>query len=300
MKKILPILLLMLISFSISKAQSYNPFPAAKGFWKEQSGNITCLNSDMTSDICNTFQYILDGDTLIDSVNYKKIFKSGMNNGGGYFDIGFIGGLKDDTINKKVYYYNAEDDTEYLLYDFNLNQGDTFHADYFNSGMGSSNIIIGTIDSVSVSSKHAKRFQLLNAGWGSEIYLIEGIGTTMGLITPVYSYFESHNELLCFKNNDTIVFFNELVFASEQCDLISGIENNEENGAFAFPNPANSAIKINGKKTAFVRILNVFGQTLVESKEPIILLHELPKGLYFLNHWDNKGKHFKTEKLFIE
>ncbi len=296
MKNLFFLSLFLFISLS-DYAQTYNPFPKTNGYWKEQYGSVLCLDPWWTSDICITFQYILEGDTLINTNNYKKNFRSGRAlENGNYFDDGYVGGLRDDTINKMVYYLEKDSANEVLLYDFNLNTGDvfnqTFYYENFN-GYGSEDTFhIGVIDSILLDTHYAKRFHLLGAGDGN-VYLIEGVGTTMGLFTNVYGYFEEHNDLLCFRNNDTIEY-------GGQCDFISGIEEVEERKISFFPNPVKSELTVSGYSPTLLKLCNTLGQIVAEvSKSNKLYVGNLPQGLYVLQVFDEKGQQVKTEKVIV-
>ncbi|MBA3705515.1 MAG: T9SS type A sorting domain-containing protein [Bacteroidetes bacterium] len=62
------------------------------------------------------------GDTIFNGIHYSKCY-SAMG----------LGGIRNDTLNKKVYLYSTGTGTEKLLYDFNMAVGDTV---YSNSGFG--------------------------------------------------------------------------------------------------------------------------------------------------------------------
>ena len=55
----------------------------------------------------------LNGDTVINSLNYKKIFENSL----------YAGALRED--NKIIYFIPGNSLTEYLLYNFNLTVGDS-------------------------------------------------------------------------------------------------------------------------------------------------------------------------------
>lgn len=70
---------------------------------------------------CQTDVYFTDGDTIVDGNNYKIL------DGYHYISRTFL--LREDVPNKKIYLKIATTgfNEEFLLYDFSLNQGDTFY-----------------------------------------------------------------------------------------------------------------------------------------------------------------------------
>ena len=72
-------------------------------------------------------KYYLDGDTIFDGKQYRRL----MHQGGLCEGPSFFGGLRQSNDGMQVYWYNVEDrvfersNREYLLYDFSANIGDT-------------------------------------------------------------------------------------------------------------------------------------------------------------------------------
>ncbi len=126
MKKIKDIILILsiLISYSI-QAQQYYPFPENNAFWLVSWG---------TPSESSDYHYELTGDTLIGLFNYHKLESAGNTyysfdpNNPQFYNNGYVGAYRNDTLTKKVYYFPKDSINESLLYDFNMVTGDTIQG----------------------------------------------------------------------------------------------------------------------------------------------------------------------------
>jgi hypothetical protein len=98
----------------ITKAfsQSYIPFVSEEKLWTE-------ANSGCNPNFITVQSYVMRGDTLIDTLVFKKVCD--LNNA-------IILLVYEDTTQRKVYFRYPYDNTSFLLYDFNLQIGDTLPA----------------------------------------------------------------------------------------------------------------------------------------------------------------------------
>lgn len=120
MKTKLLIVALVLIFFNcFSQTNLYHPFP-------DNMIVYVLTSTDLATYPPTTYgqaRMEIFGDTVITGVHYSKCYSDG----------GVINGIRNDTINKKVYLYSADTGSEKLLYDFNLSIGDTV---FRNEGFG--------------------------------------------------------------------------------------------------------------------------------------------------------------------
>lgn len=185
-------LLILFFSSSLLEAQTYVPFPTDSAKWKVtyHSAASQCLYT------VAEFQYIMNGDTVIGTTTYKKLYDSGVYYGSCTpMSFGSINLIYEDSA-KHIFmrYFNTNTDT--LLYDFNLNVGDTVKGLL----VGNCNpTIVTSIDSILIHSSYRKRFNYSNQSYpciamGS---IIEGIGGTQGLLEPIFDG-ESWFVLDCF------------------------------------------------------------------------------------------------------
>jgi hypothetical protein len=200
-------ILFVFISFQISVAQDYVPFPDSNAIWTSYRIDVTCGDPLY---ICYFDQFTLTGDTIIGTYSYNKIVR------GGSISNNYFGGIRNDIPEKKVYFLKAYTDIDTLLYDFNINIGDTVPVSYTNSNVYPAPWTVISIDSIFANGQYRKRFNISNTGW--ETSLIEGIGSVGGLFEE-YFYPEGSSTLLCFFQNDSNVY-PEGNINMEMCHLV--------------------------------------------------------------------------------
>ena len=126
--------LIVLLAFTIAHGQTniYHSFPDSTIWRVDYRTNNPFQHPYIVNEY---FQYYIKGDTLINSLVYKKIFKS-------YDSVEvvlwqlptnppistlpyYVGALRDDAISNKVFFVLPNATADSLLYDYNLNVGDT-------------------------------------------------------------------------------------------------------------------------------------------------------------------------------
>jgi hypothetical protein len=108
-------------------SQDYYPLPFEGGVWQEDYSYAApnFVSGELTL-------YYFDGDSIIGVDLYKKVYKEGnyisMSSMGTItedFPKTYFGGMRQDTVAKRVYYIGPDSLSEELLYDFDLSVGDT-------------------------------------------------------------------------------------------------------------------------------------------------------------------------------
>ncbi len=211
------ILFFLVLYSSVSNAQEYFPLVDTASVWMEAYSYNGAGYPEGEIE-----QYYISGDTIVNGTEYKKLHYSTQNfyYFGDLFEIGVNYSniyyhnyprhlIRENIEEKKVYYlaYTPYDSTEILLYDFSLNVGDTLTY-----GMQWQLNFVYDIDSVLIGSSYRKRFQI--ASFEEPIYpyvsVIEGIGSTFGLIAAIVTPFETGEYLICFTNDgETTVNFGD-------------------------------------------------------------------------------------------
>lgn len=236
-KKYLILIIFTLAAYSIwSQGYEYIPFPDSNCIWSEKYTAPMYPGEPPTFYIYALF----NDDTTINSIQYHKLYilydsvivKS---------KAAYIGAIREDST-RKIYYkgdhifWQIDDEllnenNEVLLYDFSVNVGDTIRNVKFAAPQGP--LVVSEIDTVELN--HGRRrviyFQDHYNGW------IEGIGTDMGLLSPGdYPTNGTHNELICFRKNDTLVYLNSDF--SGCYNFPSSISDNQSVNNFGiYPNP---------------------------------------------------------------
>jgi len=212
-----------------------------------------------------------EGDTFIDLFTYKKVFRSTDEFQNNWAPYGFIR----ETLDEKIF-YRTNISQEFLLYDFGLNINDVIETigicGYANSeNLSPIKFKVSQIDSLQFGTEIKKRFHM-NPIFENDTstiptdYWIEGIGSTSGifhweaLLVGGDSY-----ELLCFKNNDSLIYQNP---SYNSCYYITDLEkNNNEYFIDIYPNPVKNKLKIKIKnldlnKIFRLEIFDIFGNKI--------------------------------------
>jgi hypothetical protein len=185
MKKLSFILIVILTITSI-KGQNYINFPTSNTVW-----NYMCSNPGGEYHIS---QEII-GDTIINNLVYTKIKQVifGSSNSNHYLI----------ETNKKIMCYDKTTSSDFILYNFNLNIGDTFaiHNQY-------DTLVVIDIDSVILDDeKYHKKIELYHLNEFFNETWIEGIGSNNFPIN-FYGNWETSGQLTCYIVEDKILINN--------------------------------------------------------------------------------------------
>ena len=237
--------LVAFLSFAIAQGQTniYHPFPDTDAVWTVHDGYagsaFYCPNGISEWDR----SYIQKGDTVINNTQYNKLYLNEHHweywlNPSCFFDYGtttnvFVGGLRNDSANKKVYYFDNYSNQDCLLYDFSLNVGDSIREWWSNCSNIGYYYKILSVDSVLVGMQYHKRFNIAG-GYNADTSIIEGVGSLTGLL-GYYFFFENFNQLHCFSELNQVMYVNTNCFCP--CTVV-GINEIKNNFSFTIlPNP---------------------------------------------------------------
>jgi hypothetical protein len=214
-------LLLILILCCITlKAQTYHPFPTKNAMWTEMY--LKPIFDDSPRNVFHGYR-IKDQDTTINGKHYFKIFHFYNPD---FSDEKLCGGIRE--VNKRVYYYVIDSlsyigdldylplKTEFLLYDFSLNVGDSISSDTFRITLADypGYLKFIKIDSVQFGNEYYRTFQFgrqFSLNPVHEPFWIEGIGTFNGLLYPIGDKCEcgSGSTLICFSKENNNIYHNQ-------------------------------------------------------------------------------------------
>jgi len=261
------LILFCLLAFDVQAQTSiYYPFPDSGAVW-HQERSVLIGHSDYYNFV---EEFSLSNDTIIGSFTYKKLnivllhelsvsyicFPSRPSIPVSYS--GYAGGIRQDILSKRIYYIEGGSNIEYLLYDFNLSVNDTLPATFTNAGT----LTVQSIDSIFDGSNWRKRYNLLNGNWSSSNSLIEGIGSSRGLLSDLDPWIQTRAELHCFQEDGTTLYQDS---CPTGCDFI--ITNNQIVDRLTsfqvYPNPFSiyTTVKLNSDFTgAALRVYNSLGQ----------------------------------------
>jgi hypothetical protein len=302
MKKLFNIVFFATLIFLPFSGFSQKIFPQSGGVWRVNSHGMGPLYYNQY----DYFQYRETKDTLILAKKYIKIMKDRDvydNYTYLFHDSFYVGALFNDTLNHKVYFrdiYNQEQ----LLYDFNQKVGDTIPR--FISG-NNTRPIMNSIDTIMLSDGLHKRFHFKFGV--TEAYIVEGIGSSWGLIDPYY-FSEGFIELICYRKNGQPIYFPLAKYSNRHtnCGSITSVHLEEKNIQYnVFPNPIekNNKIKveIELENMGFVNftLYNIFGEITkdikITSSSIEIPVEDQITGFYFYKI--TNGNNASTGKLVI-
>jgi hypothetical protein len=212
MKHILTVTLILVLKTSFS--QTYVPFISTADSSDQWFDYLGC-GVDGGGACLEYFRklYSIEGDTLINGEYYANLTVVQEHElEPGFFSPNpcpywasvstFYGGAIRES-NKRVFYFDPDLNSERVIYDFNLVEGDTvpdpnpiFSYEYER--------IIQSIDSVLIGGSYRKRYNLSNLGSNSAI--IEGIGSTHGLLPNLMSSISCEYGLYCYAENSSSLF----------------------------------------------------------------------------------------------
>jgi hypothetical protein len=288
MKHLTAFLMFLLLTLpAISQTSVYHPFPDSNVVWNVES------SSPCSVGVSDRFwmSYIIQGDTIIGANNYHKIFLAWMIEHWTCFGLNFSspgyynGAIRQDTVARSVYFVDRFDSTERILYDFNLNVGDTIRGYLMSNGCPTDSII-REVDSVFINGNYRKRWRV-DLFYGPN-YIIEGIGFTGGPFIPVCSWFEGGAVLVCC-TQDNVVLFQDSLYTStpDLCELLDAVkEDVTASNVSLIPNPMHSVAVLNTNiHSGKLLIYDCYGKKVRESEiesENILLEREdLKDGIYF-------------------
>lgn len=235
--------------------------------------------------------------TLGDTVEYNELKYLEVKSGASYWNTNTIGGLREDTLTKKVYYYNYYQ--EVVLYDFSLNVGDTiFYGKESGNPQFSYYKVVDSIGTIDLNGELRKKWNLTTSMYNMKDIWIEGIGSVYrhGLLNPINPDIPTNASSTyfgCYKYGN-ILYFNREATNSTDCPcsqwLVSVPEIKSESAEIKlYPTPTKDILNINlGNTTYDFLEIYTFNSKLVEktkinSRENIELnLENLEKGIYFI------------------
>ncbi len=306
MKTWLTILLLTISVSTFGQTSVYHPFPDSNAIWNIDYSEPCGFFFDQQQKF---YSYTISDDTTINSNLYHKIqvpkvllVANGSCGTNGIQSGYYAGALRQDTLNKKVYFIQVGSNTEELLYDFALHVGDTAKG-YTERYCSSMPDIVSSIDSMLIDGTYRKRWNMNGQGW---LYWVEGIGSRFGLLgfSDCGILDGALSWLNCFSQNGQTIY----PTTTTNCELITNTAYiSLTKGAIkVFPNPFHLTTTLELKKdfeSAELKIYNVFGEQvrgqIITAQTTTINRDGLTDGIYFFQVISSDGK-LETGRLMIE
>lgn len=304
--KHLLVCILLLISI-VTKAQTwvYHPFPQVNSYWSMYQ-SFYCWTG-VPGPIGQSYSIFVSNDTVIGTETYHKLFipylksdSTGCTSASVTQGI-YKGCIREDLSAKKVYYVKPFLSSEKLLYDFNLQVGDTIHGELEVPGLAKDTVIsIDSVEAWGSGGGWVKRW-FINSCYN--IYIVEGVGSTYGVIeaSPGCAPDNMERDVMCMvcQTSTTSYYYPAIT----DCGMITSVNTiAKESDVEIFPNPSNGSFQIDFNNNLFQRIIisNLLGDVLL--KENIntssnFLVKNLENGVYILTLLDKDNR--KVNKKII-
>jgi len=245
----------------------------------------------------NNATYSIEGDTVINEITYKAIYTTPDS----IFDATaseYHSAVRDSA--NRWLFVPGDESEEYLLYDFNINEGDTIEINNpWEDGLRT--LIAFNVDSVELSDGYYKRIGvgIYDPPSGQPHIIdqwIEGIGSTNGLFYSGWYIMDLGYQLLCFHRNDTLVYLHS---PDGTCGyiLVGSDERNSSLKVEVFPNPVTNVLTIKSSFDCAVRIYDINGRFVYTGRDRTIDLSWLNTGIYYLRVYDANNRVIATDKL---
>ena len=297
----------LFIAFSLASFAQKIYFTDSTNQWTYYIHNC----SGETGITSTAYSDIYSGDSVIGSTSYRRLLHNTI--GGGTIFV------REDTISHKVYAWTGNGTTDYLLYDYTLSTGDTFHV--YPGAPDNETYYVASMDSVRINALWYKTWHF-KVAYGQDLIdssytVIEGIGSDFQPIFPVFlpNNVEHCFTLTCFHNNGTTSLVSPEVDGyfdnAGSCSLtFTGVKNvsTQNNTAAIYPNPLDQTSKMvfsYSMRSGSLVVLNYIGQAIINTtfentnELEIGSIVRLP-GIYFYFVTDNASGQIFSGKMVTQ
>lgn len=251
----------------------------------------------------------LCGDTTIHQQNWSKVYLVSTDTNQQVMWSIYKGALRSE--GKKSWFIPAETSDTVLLYDFDLEAGDTFTLTHPLSTF-TEKIVVDFTEEVFIGNALRKVIHFESYPWGYEHeYWVEGIGSNLGLLNrgsgqgPDYGSY-----LLCFGSANEVVNFSQTpcVFADVPgCPFSSTDEpQNPIVWLFVNPNPANGQavidVSANATNDWSLQVFDAHGKSILKRDvefPAVIQTEEWPAGTYLIVVVNKNAKSVQGSRLLV-
>ncbi len=293
------LIVVLLMMSNVVSSQEYHSFIRDGAFWKGYHNppvsSTYCYSNLLYPD--GLMKYVIQGDTTVNNIHYFKLYRSVVGNTQTipctYSEsLNYRGAIRDDSLNKKIYFLPPGQSIDTLLFNTNLTIGDTI-KNWYNLSQFNITYVVQNIDSVYIMNQYRRYFSLLsqNSLFCLMVNLYEGIGTDCFFIND-----EPQNPQGFFCVGYESIDSTSLIgWEQEQCIGINVNSNeyydNYLNSIEIFPNPAEESITIfqntETNLPLHFSIFDIVGRVvkpdeIILNKETKVDLVGIHAGLYFI------------------
>ena len=288
------------------QADAYHALPLANGIW--------CMTTGCTDPGCGDTGYIRtysNGDTLIDGNTYAVMVSDLIpTTTGACCQIPMvepIAYIREDSSARKVYLRTDLITSDSLLYDFSLEVGDTLKG--YLGATAALPLAVISIDSALVDGTYHKRLNFDTSAVCLRFAMIEGVGSTNGLLACDYGYFQLGRWLQCLTADGSAQFLAPCGPDTAGCAALPlgvGPPMAQDQGHCAVRLTYLTAdlVQVDGCQGRSPRAFAVFdnaGRACLSGSIPsagtLIHIGELRSGLYGIRVTDERGEVMTVQKL---
>ncbi len=279
MKNIFTIVLLASTLIAKSQTSIYHPFPDSNAIWN--------VHHAYGEGLYDCYSYFINGDTMINSLPYHKIYVSGYEQGfywcfGGTLTLNrYCGAFRQDKNFRKVYMVQPDSSTEVIYFDFSVSKSDSVVVLY---GYPTS---VFDVDSIVIDGNYRKELIIPSLDFPEEI--IEGIGSSIGGFFPHSIQVENDWWLECFDQDG------EMLYGFGPCTIYNGInEQKPDQPVSLYPNPVNDKLNLLIKESGKMNlsIYDLTSRCILKkevSNSAQINTSQLSNGIYIYKLQNEKG-----------
>jgi hypothetical protein len=233
------ILILLVFSNFYSSSQTYSHLLRQNTTWEQLQGDASTICTfergqrlyiDADTVILGTTYTIVNANPVISQIQNPFCPPYFIDNN----IVSKYAFMREDTLTQKVFIFDTNQNIEYLLYDFSLQDGDTLQTTYGNL-IGTPSVV-DSVRNITLSNGSIRKIFYLNI---FDNFYIESIGGSKGLNFPCIDVFGYALSLTCVKENNINLYGN-------QCLGIVGVkeENPELNKITLTFNPIDNSVTL--------------------------------------------------------
>lgn len=297
---------LILLVFLPGISYSQDIFPLHNAKWTGIYRTCEGLNY-----VSTYFSYIIQGDTVVDNITRSKCYYIPDINKTDAVLVGYFH-VVDSTVyfqlhkneegfyNRGLFTFCEGYGSDCLLYDFSLQEGDTFTYSCCGDFVGTN---VTSVEQIEFGGKERKKIIFNDL---DSFFWIEGMGSNMGFFPGIelIPTSEDSYDYICFSVNDEVLYMNPYY---SECPVsnLNSIQKITPNRLTIFPNPMGSAATVQSDQPLnSLQIYNVYGVLLREQVcngklQTLIQKQSLPSGMYFVKCISQAGN-MQIKKLIIK
>ncbi len=292
MNRILPTTILLILTLVAYSQEIVNPTK----LWSTMEEHCQPWGSTYSTDYIR-----FESDTVIDDNTYYRVW---ISEGEDHEHWNFYGAFIREE-NSKVYYRQMFEE-EGLIYDFNLEMGDSVLVNNPRA-VGEIWLVLDEIDSVATTEGMRERWRLISNEYPNYEYWIRGIGSQTSVLNSSSGIFGGLcglYKLLCQKENDELVYLNPDYHSCylyttghsewDERDNIIVVSYNKSQG--------NVTVDVSGESEKDIILTNITGQiiskvtTTLESTT--LSVFNSPSGIYIITVIQNGNKY--SQKFILQ